>query len=90
MTTIEYSNESTRGDYSSLSINPDGSDKEIESGLKREYITQWSYGIFESLAARELEQLYSGPKRGGSAPGERVRPVKPGRVDLPTVALNPR
>jgi hypothetical protein len=49
MTTIEYSNESTRGDYSSLSINPDGSDKEIESGLKREYITQWSYGIFESL-----------------------------------------
>ena len=39
MTTIEYSKESTRGDYSSLSINPDGSDKEIESGLKKEYIT---------------------------------------------------
>ena len=49
MTTIEYSKESTRGDYSSLSINPDGSNKEIESGLKRDYITQWSYGIFESL-----------------------------------------
>ena len=49
MTTIEYSNESTRGDYSSLSVNPDGSNKEIESGLKRDYITQWSYGIFESL-----------------------------------------
>ena len=43
-------------------------------------------GFLESLAARELEQLYSGPKRGGSAPGERVRPVKPGRVDLPTLA----
>ena len=49
MTTIEYSKESTRGSYSSLSINPDGSDKLMNNGLQQEYITQWSYGIFESL-----------------------------------------
>ena len=31
-------------------INPDGSFKENNSkGLDREYITQWSYGIFESI-----------------------------------------
>ena len=50
LTTIEYSQESTRGNSSSLTINPDGTPKEISSnGLDREYITQWSYGIFESL-----------------------------------------
>ena len=50
LTTIEYSEESTRGNSSSLTINPDGSPKEILStGLDREYITQWSYGVFESL-----------------------------------------
>ena len=50
LTTIEYSQESTRGNSSSLTINPDGTPKEISSnGLDREYITQWSYGVFESL-----------------------------------------
>ena len=50
LATIEYSGESTRGSSSSLTINPDGSFKENNSkGLDREYITQWSYGIFESL-----------------------------------------
>lgn len=50
LATIEYSGESTRGDASSLTINPDGSKKLDDTiGLNREYITQWSYGIFESL-----------------------------------------
>ena len=50
LTTMEYSKESTRGNSSSLSINSDGSPKEnFSKGLDREYITQWSYGVFESL-----------------------------------------
>ena len=50
LTTMEYSKESTRGDSSSLTINSDGSPKEnFTKGLDREYITQWSYGVFESL-----------------------------------------
>ena len=50
LTTIEYSKESTRGNSSSLTINSDGSPKEnFSKGLDREYITQWSYGVFESL-----------------------------------------
>ena len=50
LATIEYSAESTRGNSSFLTINPDGSYKDDDStGLDREYITQWSYGIFESL-----------------------------------------
>ena len=50
LTTIEYSKESTRGNSSSLTIKSDGSPKEnFSKGLDREYITQWSYGVFESL-----------------------------------------
>ena len=50
LTTMEYSKESTRGNSSFLTINPDGSLKEnFSKGLDREYITQWSYGVFESL-----------------------------------------
>ena len=50
LTTMEYSKESTRGNSSSLSINSDGSPKEnFSKGLDKEYITQWSYGVFESL-----------------------------------------
>jgi len=50
LTTMEYSKESTRGNSSSLTINSDGSPKEnFSKGLDREYITQWSYGVFESL-----------------------------------------
>ena len=48
MATKEYADWSTRG-KSSLTINPDGSAKEIKNGLDREYITQYSYGIVESL-----------------------------------------
>jgi len=48
MATKEYADWSTRG-KSKLTINPDGSAKEDTGGLSKEYITNWSYGITESL-----------------------------------------
>ncbi|WP_419211183.1 YfhO family protein [Maribacter sp. X9] len=48
MATKEYANWSTRG-KSELTINPDGSPKENTGGLSKAYITNWSYGIAESL-----------------------------------------
>lgn len=48
MATKEYADWSTRG-KSELTINPDGSTKENTGGLEKEYITQWSYGVVESL-----------------------------------------
>ncbi|PCE64166.1 hypothetical protein [Sediminicola luteus] len=48
MATKEYADWSTRGP-SQVTVLPDGSPKEKSSGLSREYITQWSYGISESL-----------------------------------------
>ncbi|MDA9356799.1 YfhO family protein [Flavobacteriaceae bacterium] len=47
MSTYEYSKESTRGS-SEITINPDGSQRD-SSGLDYNYITEYSYGIFESL-----------------------------------------
>ena len=49
MATSEYVSESTRGNSSELTINPNGTFKETKGGLDKEYITQWSYGIFESI-----------------------------------------
>ena len=48
LATKEYADWSTRG-TSELTVNPDGSPKSGNSGLSREYITQYSYGITESL-----------------------------------------
>ena len=48
LATSEYSKESTRG-KSELTINPDGSEKQASSGLSKEYITQYSYGIPETF-----------------------------------------
>jgi len=48
LATSEYTQFSTRG-KSELTLNPDGSLKESTGGLSRDYITQFSYGIFESL-----------------------------------------
>ncbi len=48
MATKEYADWSTRG-KSELTINYDGSPKENTNGLSKAYITQWSYGITESL-----------------------------------------
>ena len=48
MATKEYSQYSTRG-KSELTINPDGSPKEVLDGLSRDYITTYSYGITETF-----------------------------------------
>ncbi|MCG2461372.1 YfhO family protein [Flavobacteriaceae bacterium F89] len=48
MGTKEYADWSTRG-KSQLTINPNGTPKENTNGLSKEYITQYSYGIVESL-----------------------------------------
>ncbi|WP_298534039.1 YfhO family protein [uncultured Algibacter sp.] len=48
LATNEYVKESKRG-KSELTINPDGSPKEATSGLDKEYITQFSYGIVETF-----------------------------------------
>ena len=48
LSTYDYSKYSTRS-QSELKLNPDGSEKEISTGLDYDYITQYSYGVFESL-----------------------------------------
>ena len=48
LATQEYAKESTRS-QSELTINPDGSEKEITSGLDPNYITEYSYGILETF-----------------------------------------
>ena len=48
LSTYDYSKYSTRS-QSELKFNPDGTEKEISTGLDYDYITQYSYGIFESL-----------------------------------------
>ncbi|WP_458626878.1 YfhO family protein [Winogradskyella sp. PC D3.3] len=48
MATQEYVKESARG-QSDLTINPDGSPKEVTTGLDRDYITEYSYGILETF-----------------------------------------
>ncbi len=48
LSTKEYAKYSTRS-TSELTINPDGSPKEITSGLDTSYITEYSYGIWETF-----------------------------------------
>lgn len=48
MATKEYSDFSTRGN-TALTINSDGTPKEVTSGLSKDYITQFSYGISETF-----------------------------------------
>jgi len=48
LATQEYVKESMRG-KSELTINPDGSPKEASSGLSKEYITEYSYGLLETF-----------------------------------------
>ncbi|MDG5491898.1 YfhO family protein [Psychroserpens sp. SPM9] len=64
LATQEYVSESTRGP-SELTINPDGSPKEITSGLSKEYITEYSYGFTETF------NLYI-PRFMGGGSGEDV------------------
>ena len=49
LATAEYTDFSTRGS-SELKLNADGSPKEQSTGLDYNYITEYSYGIFESLS----------------------------------------
>ncbi len=48
LATQEYVKESTRG-QSELTINPDGTLKEVSKGLDKDYITEYSYGILETF-----------------------------------------
>ncbi|MBN4085127.1 hypothetical protein JYT89_02160 [Flavobacteriaceae bacterium AH-315-B10] len=48
LATQEYVKESTRG-KSELTINADGSPKEISTGLDKAYITEYSYGFLETF-----------------------------------------
>ncbi len=48
LTTLEYAKESTRS-KSELTINPDGSKRAFSTGLDKEYITEYSYGILETF-----------------------------------------
>jgi hypothetical protein len=48
LATQDYVKESTRG-QSELTINPDGSPKEITAGLDKDYITEYSYGMLETF-----------------------------------------
>lgn len=48
LATKEYAAHSTRS-KSELTINADGSPKEISSGLSKEYITQYSFGLLETF-----------------------------------------
>jgi hypothetical protein len=48
MATREYAAESTRS-ASELTINPDGSPRESSTGLSKEYITEYSFGILETF-----------------------------------------
>ena len=48
LATQEYVKESKRS-KSELTINPDGSPKEVTNGLDKDYITQFSYGIVETF-----------------------------------------
>lgn len=46
--TMEYSKESTRS-ISELTLNPDGSEKDANIALDRDYITEYSYGVLETM-----------------------------------------
>ena len=48
MATQEYAKHSTRS-KSELTINPDGSSKEVTTGLSNSYITEYSYGKSETF-----------------------------------------
>ena len=48
LATQEYVKESTRG-KTEITINPDGTEKVPTTGLDRDYITEYSYGILESF-----------------------------------------
>ncbi len=85
MATKEYADWSTRG-KSELTINPDGSPKTVTAGLDYDYITQYSYGIGESLnlfAAR----LFGGTTNEDLGTDSKVYEYLTGQGLPPTKAL---
>lgn len=58
MATKEYAEFSTRG-KSEITVNPDGTPKESVSGLDKSYITEYSYGLMETLDLF-VPRLYGG------------------------------
>ena len=48
LATMEYADHSTRS-QSELTINPDGSPKEMSTGLSKSYITEYSFGLMETF-----------------------------------------
>lgn len=89
LATQEYVKESTRG-KSELTINEDGSPKQISSGLDKDYITEYSYGFLETfnlfiprlLGGGNREdvgkdsEMYKFYKGIGASPIEALREVK--------------
>ena len=73
LATKEYADTSTRG-KSELTINPDGSPKEVSKGLDYDYITEYSYGKLESfnlfiprfMGGGSVEPLPDDPKTLGA------------------------
>ena len=62
LATKEYASTSTRS-QSELTINPDGTPKdEVSSGLSKEYITQYSYGVSETFNIF-ISRFYGGGSR---------------------------
>ncbi len=62
LATKEYANESTRS-KSELTITPEGKQKEnITTGLSKEYITEYSYGTFETFNLL-IPRFYGGGNR---------------------------
>ena len=70
LATSEYAKFSTRSN-SELTYNPDGTKKENENALSREYITEYSYGIAESFNLI-APRLFGGSNHENLGPDSRM------------------
>ncbi|SHG15520.1 YfhO family protein [Flavobacterium defluvii] len=70
LATSEYAKFSTRSN-SELTFNPDGTKKENENALSREYITEYSYGIAESFNLI-APRLFGGSNHENLGPDSRM------------------
>lgn len=85
MATKEYADWSTRG-TSELTINPDGSPKAPSTGLDRDYITYYSYGITESLDLF-VPRMFGGSGKEDLGSDSKVYEYLTGQGLSPTQAL---
>ncbi|TRZ45354.1 YfhO family protein [Robertkochia solimangrovi] len=86
MATREYADWSTRG-QSDLTLNPDGSLKESTSGLDKDYITTYSYGITESLNLF-IPRLFGGSDQENLGKGSKTYTFLTNRGVDPAQALD--